>query len=97
MPYQSTLWSPAPRALVWIRKKERKPEWEREKDRVFPPREREESDELHDNELCYTAIQHTALSLRLRADLAELNGLQQMFGDYNHTELRSSLDLQIFA
>lgn len=33
----------------------------------FPPGERGKSDELHDNELCYTATQHTVLSLRLRA------------------------------
>ena len=65
----------------------------------LPPRGRErvreKSDELHDNELCYTATEHSLVTVP--QSRSELNGLQQMFGDYDHTELRSSLGLQIFA
>lgn len=42
-------------------------------------------------------VTHTTRSRHRASDGAELNGLQQMFGDYNQTELRTSLDLQIFA
>lgn len=64
MLYQSSLWSPAPCSLVWSRK--------RKNGERVPSREREERDELHDNELCYAATQHTALSQRLRAVLSKM-------------------------
>lgn len=85
-PYQSALWSPASytQSVARERKKRR------------PVRERV-SQEREGRAMSYMITSCVTQSCRCASEPRAAKWAAQMFCDYDHTQLRSSLDLQIFA